>query len=309
VPRIASRMLLPSRWRGGLRVTASKGDRTSGASERTARARREWAVRGTVPAMADQDDTISVALRIPRSAFTMHAPPPELLSQKNVLAVCGLPPRRYLETLRIAPLPVTRVGRLRLVDRASFVEWIKSRAEATVGRGASAKPVLAEVAGNVTASPVEVLARKLGAQVSPELAEAAAKEARDDEARWASLLKDANLVATRPRDPENDLKTARLMNKWAAGAIGDRNAYERFARELGQQPCPTCPEWTEHPPCTSCKTKARLAARVPCRACEKLIDPCKDGLCRACRKAAKTAVTNAPHEAGTRRRSRGLASR
>jgi len=57
--------------------------------------------------------------------------PPELLSQRNVEAVTGIPARVYLEEIRAPgfPLAVIKLGKLRLVERASFVAWLRERAE------------------------------------------------------------------------------------------------------------------------------------------------------------------------------------
>ncbi|HEY4116279.1 MAG TPA: hypothetical protein VGM56_00435 [Byssovorax sp.] len=77
-------------------------------------------------------DTVMLAVPVPRSALTMTAALPELLSQRNVEAALGIPSRIYLELLRNSALPfeVTRVGKLRIVDRASFVLWLRRRTEA-----------------------------------------------------------------------------------------------------------------------------------------------------------------------------------
>jgi hypothetical protein len=74
--------------------------------------------------------TATVAIPIPVETITVVAPPPELVSQLNVAAVCGIPVRTYLETIRRPgfPLPVTKLGALRLVDRAAFVAWLREGA-------------------------------------------------------------------------------------------------------------------------------------------------------------------------------------
>jgi hypothetical protein len=82
------------------------------------------------------DGTILVTVPIPRAALTLTPPPPDTLSQKNILAATGIPPRTYLELLR-APdfdLPITTLGKLRLVDRARFIAWISSRAKRPTSR-------------------------------------------------------------------------------------------------------------------------------------------------------------------------------
>ncbi len=69
-------------------------------------------------------------LSIPADAITLAAPLPELLSQRNVEATTGVPSSVFLCILRAPgfPLSVTRLGKLRLVDRAAFVAWLKSGA-------------------------------------------------------------------------------------------------------------------------------------------------------------------------------------
>jgi hypothetical protein len=70
-----------------------------------------------------------VAVMVPRSALTAVIEP-ETLSQRNVLATEGIPPRLYLETLRRDDfdVPIAALGKLRLVDRAAFVAWLRARA-------------------------------------------------------------------------------------------------------------------------------------------------------------------------------------
>jgi hypothetical protein len=78
------------------------------------------------------DGPIMVTVPIPRDVLTLVAPPPDTLSQKNVLAATGIPPRTFLELLR-APdfeIPITSIGKLRIVDRVRFVTWLTARANA-----------------------------------------------------------------------------------------------------------------------------------------------------------------------------------
>ncbi|UQA59958.1 hypothetical protein [Polyangium aurulentum] len=54
----------------------------------------------------------------------------EMLSQLNILNVCGISPRVYLELLRadVCPVRVIKLGKLRLVKREEFVAWLESMA-------------------------------------------------------------------------------------------------------------------------------------------------------------------------------------
>jgi hypothetical protein len=53
-----------------------------------------------------------------------------MLSQKNVESVTGIPARVFLDTIRGPgfPLPVTRLGKLRLVQREAFVAYLQALA-------------------------------------------------------------------------------------------------------------------------------------------------------------------------------------
>ncbi len=76
----------------------------------------------------------TLTIQIDPSAVTFTAAPPELVSQRTVLHAVGIPPRVFLELVRAPgfPLDVVRVGKLRLVDRAAFVAWLRARAAAPV---------------------------------------------------------------------------------------------------------------------------------------------------------------------------------
>jgi hypothetical protein len=76
--------------------------------------------------------TITVTFDVPD--ITVQAPLPESCcrsSQRTVEAVTGVPPRKYLETIAAPgfPLAVSRLGALRIVDRAAFVAWLKGLAQ------------------------------------------------------------------------------------------------------------------------------------------------------------------------------------
>jgi len=70
---------------------------------------------------------MKVSLDLP-DGITVVAPLPELLSQRNVEAVLGLPVARFKELLGEAGCPeAIKVGHLRLVDRVAFVGWLRVR--------------------------------------------------------------------------------------------------------------------------------------------------------------------------------------
>ncbi len=110
----------------------------------------------TMPRQARSPAKLMAMLELPADALTITAAPPEMISQRNVESVTGIPARVYLEEIRSPsfPVPVVKLGKLRLVKRAAFVAYLESlatgpglartRAEGTVGDDAVAG-VLAEV--------------------------------------------------------------------------------------------------------------------------------------------------------------------
>jgi hypothetical protein len=90
------------------------------------------------------NDFVTATLAIPSDAIRVIAAPPDTLTQRNVEAVTGLPPRVYLEVIRTPtfPLRVAKLGKLRIVNRASFVEWLERQdvdAIPTVGDNVNAE--------------------------------------------------------------------------------------------------------------------------------------------------------------------------
>jgi len=73
---------------------------------------------------------VMATLAIPKDAICVVAPPPETISQRNVEAVTGVPSKAYLAAIRGHgfPLRVTRLGKLRIVNRAAFVAWLEGGA-------------------------------------------------------------------------------------------------------------------------------------------------------------------------------------
>ncbi|MDC0685594.1 hypothetical protein [Sorangium atrum] len=84
------------------------------------------------PAMA----TATATLTIPLDGLTITVPQPEMLSQKNVEAVTGIPARVFLDTIRAPgfPLLITKLGKLRLVQRESFVAYLTALASKPASR-------------------------------------------------------------------------------------------------------------------------------------------------------------------------------
>jgi len=70
---------------------------------------------------------IQATLAIPENAVRVISALPETITQRNVEAVTGLPARTFLELLRSPgfPLRVRHIGKLRVVNRAAFVQWLE----------------------------------------------------------------------------------------------------------------------------------------------------------------------------------------
>ena len=79
------------------------------------------------PSTESANGIVMATIGIPSDAIRVIAAPPDTLTQRNVEAVTGLPPRVYLEVIRTPtfPLRVAKLGKLRIVNRAAFVEWLE----------------------------------------------------------------------------------------------------------------------------------------------------------------------------------------
>ena len=130
---------------------------------------------------AESTTTIMATLAIPPNALRITAPPPDTISQRNVEAMTGIPPRVFLEVVRAPgfPLPVTRLGKLRIVNRAAFVVWVERGAFR-----ASPPPPVAEVAGELESESAGEILEAVGLK---ETARRAAGRARHPQARLPRL--------------------------------------------------------------------------------------------------------------------------
>ncbi len=81
-----------------------------------------------LPTTSTPTGYVRATLAIPEHAVRVIASPPETLTQRNVEAVTGLSPRVYLEVIRTPafPLRVAKLGKLRIVNRAAFVQWLEA---------------------------------------------------------------------------------------------------------------------------------------------------------------------------------------
>ena len=81
-----------------------------------------------LPTTSTPTGYVRATLAIPEHAVRVIASPPETLTQRNVEAVTGLPARAYLEVIRAPgfPLRVRHIGKLRVVNRAAFVQWLEA---------------------------------------------------------------------------------------------------------------------------------------------------------------------------------------
>lgn len=87
--------------------------------------------------------SIAASISIPLDAFTVVAAPPIMLSQLNVEAVVAVSVRVYLEAIRAPgfPLPVMKLGKLRLVECAGFVAWLRSQTAAGAAPANDGEPL------------------------------------------------------------------------------------------------------------------------------------------------------------------------
>ncbi|MDC0678255.1 hypothetical protein [Sorangium atrum] len=99
----------------------------------------------------------TATLAIPLDGLTLTAPQPELLSQKNVESVTGIPARVFLDTIRAPgfPLPVTKLGKMRLVRREAFVAYLQALARDPGPRQAAAEDERTGVAAVLAAVGLE----------------------------------------------------------------------------------------------------------------------------------------------------------
>ncbi|WP_437666848.1 hypothetical protein [Sorangium sp. So ce1182] len=130
------------------------------------------ASRSSSPRGLDQAATATATLAIPLNGLTITAPPPEMLSQKNVETVTGIPPRVFLDTIRAPgfPLPVTKLGKLRLVEREAFVAYLRALAGQPASQRTAEADERTRVAAVLAAAGLEPVAstRPAGASVPPE---------------------------------------------------------------------------------------------------------------------------------------------
>lgn len=106
----------------------------------------------------DALEQIVVSVPIPRDALTVVAPPPVLLSQRNVEQVTGIPSDSYLRMLRAADFNLTILaeGKLRLVEREAFVAWLGRC------RRSTARPVERAPAVSTHGDDADAIAREMG---------------------------------------------------------------------------------------------------------------------------------------------------
>lgn len=83
------------------------------------------------PVLPTMKPSTKLTIEIDPSALTFTAALPESISQLTCLAVVGISPRVFLETIRspVCRVPVIKLGNLRIVDRAEFMRWLRSRGD------------------------------------------------------------------------------------------------------------------------------------------------------------------------------------
>jgi hypothetical protein len=94
--------------------------------------------------------TASVSVEIPLHQISVTQAAPAMLSQNTAPGYTGVPKRTFLEQTRDPsfPVPVSRVGKLRLVPTEEYVRWLRAQ---SVNVKASATPANdLDAAGNPT---------------------------------------------------------------------------------------------------------------------------------------------------------------
>mgnify|MGYP001619083633 CR=1 FL=1 len=105
--------------------------------------------------MADQDWThcgerpglvanLTATIPIPPGALVVSAAPPDAITQRNVEAVLGLTGAEFKRLLGLYPGHVTALGRLRLVRRTDFAEWLLTYRSTPVASKSSTEQMDAE---------------------------------------------------------------------------------------------------------------------------------------------------------------------
>jgi hypothetical protein len=95
--------------------------------------------------------------------ITVTAAPPDVISQKTILQVTGIPPRAFLQIVRAPgfPVEVMRVGKLRLVERVPFLAWLRSQ------KGSDASALAANDAPAAVEETVDDVLAALGCERAP----------------------------------------------------------------------------------------------------------------------------------------------
>ncbi|XXZ55353.1 hypothetical protein WME74_37455 [Sorangium sp. So ce341] len=109
------------------------------------------------PRVSNPSATATATLAIPLDGLTIWAPQPEMLSQKNVESVTGIPARVFLDTIRAPgfPVPVAKLGKLRLVRREAFVAYLQALGSDRAPRRAPAEHERTGVAAVLAAAGLE----------------------------------------------------------------------------------------------------------------------------------------------------------
>lgn len=106
------------------------------------------------PPGADVDELVEVPLRIPRSALQVVQAPPSHVSQRTSERELGIPRGTFLELVRGFGRDggeVLLVGKLRIVARAAFLEWLRSRKARPDATTTEARSLLDELGLRVVA--------------------------------------------------------------------------------------------------------------------------------------------------------------
>ena len=104
------------------------------------------------PEGANESVVLTFTTMVPKSVFTVAAPLPATVTQHSVFEHFGVPAKDYMRMARAGAFPTKRLGRLRVANYATFLEYLTEGAKAEV-RFKEAVAVALEKSGTSKPSP------------------------------------------------------------------------------------------------------------------------------------------------------------
>ena len=145
---------------------------------------------------------VTATIEIPAESLMVIAAPPQMLSQRNVEAVLGIPARVFLQEIRAAgfPMPVMKLGKLRLVERAAFVAHLQSLAS-----GPAPTPSLERPSAGAEASGIAAIIAEVGLEPIQTPSAGAGRRKKDPRARGAADESDRPRLCLSPSMSARDI--------------------------------------------------------------------------------------------------------